>query len=182
MAGVRSQFWDQVTVFLLGLLTIDLGLAELYLIPDHFSVTLPLQSVYIREVDEEELEAETALRERDERIRELEMVIMKQVDIAILTTSMCCFRFCSNDGISWQKWFAVDIHYCQAQDMAQMKQHVEILSKEQDGPATDWRKIEGNEINFFVGFQNWGYGISHSEEIIHPCIWYAAMLYISQKE
>ena len=66
--------------------------------------------------------------------------------------------------------------------MAQMKQHVEILSKEQDGPATDWRKIEGNEINFFVGFQNWGYGISHSKEIIHPCIWYAAMLYISQKE
>ena len=66
---------------MLGLLTIDLGLAELYLIPDHFSVTLPLQSVYIREVDEEELEAETALRERDERIRELEMVIMKQVDI-----------------------------------------------------------------------------------------------------
>ena len=66
---------------MLGLLTIDLGLAELYLIPDHFSVTLPLQSVYSREVDEEELEAETALRERDERIRELEMVILKQVEI-----------------------------------------------------------------------------------------------------
>ena len=57
-------------------------MAELYLIPDHFPVTLPPQSVYSREVDEEEeLEAETALRERDERIRELEMVIMKQVDI-----------------------------------------------------------------------------------------------------
>ena len=115
-------------------LKIDLGLAKLYLVSDHFPVTLPLQSVYSREVDEEELEAETALRERDERIRELEMVIMKQVDIAILTTSMSCFRFCSNDSISC---FALDIHYCQAQDMAQMKQHFEILSKEQDGPATD---------------------------------------------
>ena len=47
--------------------------------PDHFPLTLSLQSVYSREVDEEELEVEGALRERDERIRELEMVIMKQV-------------------------------------------------------------------------------------------------------
>ena len=41
---------------------------------------LLLQSVYSRDVDDEEsFEAEEALRERDERIRELETVIMRQV-------------------------------------------------------------------------------------------------------
>ena len=39
-----------------------------------------LQSVYSRDVDDDEsFEAEEALRERDERIRELETVIMRQV-------------------------------------------------------------------------------------------------------
>ena len=40
-----------------------------------------LQSVHSREVDEDEIEAEEALRERDERIRELEVVIMRQVGV-----------------------------------------------------------------------------------------------------
>ena len=70
--------------------------------PDHFPLTLSLQSVYSREVDEEELEVEGALRERDERIRELEMVIMKQVGIlkknVLLTPLLFGLRFCSNDG------------------------------------------------------------------------------------
>ena len=39
-----------------------------------------MQSVYSRDVDDDEsFEAEEALRERDERIRELETVIMRQV-------------------------------------------------------------------------------------------------------
>ena len=70
--------------------------------PDHFPLTLSLQSVYSREVDEEELEVEGALRERDERIRELEMVIMKQVGVlkksVVLTLFLFSLRFCSNDG------------------------------------------------------------------------------------
>ena len=39
-----------------------------------------MQSVYSRDVDDDEsFEAEEALKERDERIRELETVIMRQV-------------------------------------------------------------------------------------------------------
>ena len=44
-------------------------------------IVWPLQSVHSREVDEDEIEAEEALRERDERIRELEVVIMRQVRV-----------------------------------------------------------------------------------------------------
>ena len=43
---------------------------------DHFPETQPLQSVYSRDANEDERLAEKALRERDERIRELDMVIM----------------------------------------------------------------------------------------------------------
>ena len=62
------------------MLAIHFALAWL-VFPDLFPLKMPPQSVYSREVEEEEVEVEGALRERDERIRELEMVILKQVEI-----------------------------------------------------------------------------------------------------
>ena len=93
----RQYSRSQVDVFFLLQLTGDLGIQQncydVWLFLKHnlrslFIIVIviviviifwPLQSVHSREVDEDEIEAEEALRERDERIRELEVVIMRQV-------------------------------------------------------------------------------------------------------
>ena len=95
----RQYSRSQVDVFFLLQLTVDLGIQQncydVWLFLKHnlrslFIIVIvivmviivwPLQSVHSREVDEDEIEAEEALRERDERIRELEVVIMRQVGV-----------------------------------------------------------------------------------------------------
>ena len=79
--------------------------------------TILLQSVYSRDVDDDEsFEAEEALRERDERIRELETVIMRQVGSnSLIQVWLHHLLTKGHFGL-----FAV-ILYDQAEDMAEMK-------------------------------------------------------------
>ena len=81
--------------------------------------TILLQSVYSRDVDDDEsFEAEEALRERDERIRELETVIMRQVGSNSLIQVYMIPSF-----VDKKAFLAICCYilYDQAEDMAEMK-------------------------------------------------------------
>ena len=96
--------------------------------------TILLQSVYSRDVDDEEsFEAEEALRERDERIRELETVIMRQVrSNSLIQVYMMITSFVDKKAF----WPFAAILYDQAEDMAEMKLMLEKVPRTANNGST----------------------------------------------